>query len=161
MMGSNVKRPSSSDPVRVEHQMDFDAVAAQMRPKPLLARNLAVAYLVGGVICMGGQAINNLLLSLGLDKAAAGGRTAVVLIFIGALLTGLGVYDQLGRFGGAGSAIPITGFANTVVAPAMEFTREGYVLGMAAQLFSVAGPVLVYGLASAVVSAAVRYAAGF
>lgn len=151
------QRPFSPDQVRIQHQIDFDAVSKQVRPKPFLARNLALAFFVGGLICVVGQALNNLFVSLGMDKAAAGGRTAVTLIFIGSVLTGLGVYDQIGRFGGAGSAIPITGFANTIVAPAMEFSREGYVLGMAAQLFSVAGPVLVYGLVSAVLSAALRH----
>lgn len=82
---------------------------------------------------------------------------AVALIFLGALFTGLGIYDELGRFAGAGSAIPITGFANSIVSPAMEFAREGYVLGMAAQLFAVAGPVIVFGVASAVVVGGLRF----
>ena len=151
----------SSDPVRVQNQMDFDYVVTEMRPKPNLLQNLLRAYLVGGAICMGAQAIMNFMLSLGLNQTQAGGRTAVILIFIGALLTGLGVYDQLARFGGAGSAVPITGFANTVVAPAMEFSREGYVLGMSAQLFTISGPVLVYGVLSAVISAGIKHLFGF
>lgn len=126
-------------------------------PKPAYLRNFVAAFLVGGLICAFGQALFELFRSFGLNDVEAGLRMAVVLIFLSALATGLGVYDELGRFAGAGSAIPITGFANSIVSPAMEFAREGYVLGMAAQLFAIAGPVIVYGVASAVVVGGLRY----
>lgn len=146
--------------LRAQRQMEFDTLYQRIKPKPRLGRNVALAYLVGGFICALAQLINNIFLALGATQTQAGARTAVAMIFLGAALTGLGIYDQIGRIGGAGSSIPITGFANTIVAPAMEFSQEGLVLGMAAQIFTVAGPVIVYGLVSAVVSAGLRYALG-
>lgn len=126
-------------------------------PKPPFLRNFLAAFFVGGLICTFGQALHEFFLSQGLNDVEAGARMAVTVIFLGALFTGLGIYDELGRFGGAGSAIPISGFANSIVSPAMEFAREGYVLGMAAQLFAIAGPVIVYGVASAVVVGGLRH----
>ena len=126
-------------------------------PKPPYLRNFVAAFVVGGLICVLGQALQDFFIARGFTDVEAGARMAVALIFLGALFTGLGVYDELGRFAGAGSAIPITGFANSIVSPAMEFAREGYVLGMAAQLFAVAGPVIVFGVASAVVVGGLRF----
>lgn len=146
--------------LRAQRQMEFDTLSKATKPKPKLRKNVLLAFLVGGLICTLAQVVNNILLGFGLTQDQAGPRTAVVMIFIGAVLTGLGMYDQFGRYGGAGSAIPITGFANTVVAPAMEFAAEGFVLGMAAQIFTVAGPVIVYGLISAVIAAGLRYIVG-
>ena len=91
------------------------------------------------------QIINNYLISLGLSKLDAGSATIVIMIFLGAFFTGIGVYDQLGKRAGAGSIVPITGFANAIVASAMEFEREGYIFGVGARIFSVAGPTLVFG----------------
>ena len=109
------------------------------------------AFISGGIICMIGQGISIFGRSvLQLDKAADSGFTAIVLIFLGALLTGLGVYDVIGRFALAGSILPITGFANSIVSSAMEFKHEGYVLGVGAKLFTIAGPVLVYGITASV-----------
>ncbi|HHW91935.1 MAG TPA: stage V sporulation protein AC [Firmicutes bacterium] len=119
------------------------------KPKPPLVRNTIAAFLVGGLICTIGQIILNFFLSLGMNLKEAGGPTAAVMIFLGALLTGLGVYDRIGKFAGAGSVVPITGFANSIVAPALEFKREGYVMGVGARMFNIAGPVLVYGMATA------------
>ena len=116
-----------------------------------------MAFLVGGGISALGQILHVVFVSQGLDDAEAGARMATAVIAVGAVLTGLGVYDTLGKVAGAGSAIPISGFANSIVAPAMEFAREGYVLGMAAQMFVIAGPVIVYGVIAAFISAAVRY----
>ncbi|HEY8449636.1 MAG TPA: SpoVA/SpoVAEb family sporulation membrane protein, partial [Bacillota bacterium] len=104
-----------------------------------------------------GQAVMNWFLRNGLRPDDAAASTAAVMIGVGALLTGLGVYDEVGRFGGMGAALPITGFANSIVAPALEYKREGYVLGVAARMFSIAGPVVVYGLLVSIVSAALRY----
>lgn len=133
--------------------------AAYDPPVPYL-RNFLAAFFVGGAICVLGQALFSFFLGLGLHEAEAGARMAVTVLFLGALATGLGIYDELGRFAGAGSAIPISGFANAIVSPAMEFAREGYVLGMGAQLFAIAGPVIVYGVASAIVVATVRLLIG-
>lgn len=116
-------------------------------PKGSLLSDCVRAFFIGGVICAIGQAINNLAEGvLGLSADTAGMLTSVTLIFLGAMLTGLGVYDIIGKFAGAGSIVPITGFANSIVAPAMEFKREGYVMGVGAKMFSLAGPVLVYGI---------------
>jgi len=134
----------------------YAADAAKYRPAIPYLRNFLAAFLVGGSICVVGQILHNIFLSLGLDDGEAGARMAVLVLFLGALFTGLGLYDELGRFGGAGSAIPISGFANAIVSPAMEFTREGYVLGMSAQLFAIAGPVIVFGVTASVIMAIVR-----
>ena len=117
-----------------------------------------MAFIVGGIICMIGQGINDSYMNFaGLDKQTAATCTSITLIFIGALLTGLGVYDLIGKRAGAGSIIPITGFANSIVSPAMEFKREGYVLGVGANLFKIAGPVLVYGIGSSILFGLVYY----
>lgn len=131
--------------------------AAKYRPPTPYLRNFLMAFLVGGGFSALGQVLHSVFVAQGLDDAQAGARMATVLIAVGAVLTGLGVYDALGKVAGAGSAIPISGFANSIVAPAMEFSREGYVLGTAAQMFVIAGPVIVYGVLAAFLSAAVRY----
>ena len=102
-------------------------------------------------ICCVGQAFFELYRAAGLDKETAAPVVSVTLVFLGALLTGLGVYDNIARFAGAGSLVPITGFANSVVSPALEFKSEGFITGMAAKMFVIAGPVLVYGTAASVV----------
>ena len=134
----------------------YASVASRYRPKPPYLRNFVLAFLVGGAISAAGQLFQQIFMAQGLNDGDAGARVAVVMIFIGALLTGLGVYDVIGKYGGAGSAIPISGFANSIVSPAIEFAREGYVLGMAAQMFVIAGPVIVYGVTSAILVAAFR-----
>lgn len=135
--------------------------AAKYKPKPPYLRNFLAAFFTGGVICLLGEGIHQFYIGTGLTNVEAGARMAVTVLFLGALFTALGVYDTLGRFAGAGSAIPISGFANAVVSPAMEFSREGYVLGAGAQMFAVAGPVIVYGVVSSMIMAAIRvYSAG-
>ncbi len=109
------------------------------------------AFWTGGVICLIGQGVNDFLrLVLHLPDDARSSAAAIIMVFLGAFLTGLGVYDRIGAYAGAGSVIPITGFANSVVAPAMEYKPEGLVLGVAANMFKLAGPVLVYGVSSSV-----------
>ena len=110
------------------------------------------AGLSGGVICCIGQLIKDFgSNALGMDEKLCAAFTAIVLVFLGALLTGLGVYDRIGAWAGAGSVVPITGFANSIVSPAMEFKREGLTLGTAAKMFTIAGPVLVYGIGSSII----------
>ena len=117
-----------------------------------------LAFIVGGIICVIGQIINDLYSKVGnLDKIPASTATSITLIFIGAFLTGLGVYDLIGKRAGAGSIIPITGFANSIVSPAMEYKREGFVLGVGANLFKIAGPVLVYGIGSSIICGFIYY----
>lgn len=127
-------------------------------PKPTYLKNYIMAFIVGGIISVIGQGINDSYMTFaGLDKMAAATLTSITLIFIGAFLTGIGVYDLIGKMAGAGSIIPITGFANSIVSPAMEYKREGYVLGVGANLFKIAGPVLVYGIGSSILCGLIYY----
>lgn len=123
---------------------------ARAEPSPL-ARDMLRAFVGGGLICVLGQLVLAGWGALGLDEESAATATSVTLVFLGALLTGLGVYDDLAKLAGAGTLVPITGFANSVAAPAIEFKTEGFVTGMAVKMFSIAGPVIVFGtVASAV-----------
>ena len=123
----------------------YGAYIDQMAPKSKLFGNMVRAFLVGGFICAVGQGFILLYVRLGAEMENAQTGAAITLIFLGALLTGLNVYDKIAQVGKAGSLVPITGFSNAVVSPAMEFKSEGHVAGLAAKLFSIAGPVLVFG----------------
>lgn len=132
-------------------------VALKM-PKTNEARSLLNAFLVGGFICSIGQFFRFMfMLTLKLDGDELAMATSVILIFFGVLLTGIGVYDNIGKHAGGGSIVPITGFANSVASPAMEFAREGYIYGMAAKMFVVAGPIIVYGVSSSVIVGLIYY----
>lgn len=130
---------------------EYAAYVQKMSPNSKLATNLLKAFLIGGLICTLGQAILNLWLWVGLDKEGAGTATSISLVFLGALLTGLGIYDNIAKHGGAGTLVPITGFANAVVSPALEFKAEGFITGTAAKMFIIAGPVIVYGISASTV----------
>lgn len=133
-------------------QLEYDALVKQVSPKSEVPLSLLKAFVVGGLICCLGQAIGDMGSKwLMLDKKSTATLISATLIFLSALLTGFGVYDKLGQFAGAGSIVPITGFANSIVSPAMEFKREGFVLGVGAKMFVVAGPVLVYGITASVI----------
>ena len=125
-------------------------VASKAKKSPIL-RDTALAFCIGGAICVLGQLIQNGWAAAGLDREAAGTATSCSLVFLSALLTGLNLYNKLARFGGAGTLVPITGFANAVVSPAIDFKSEGLITGMAAKMFLVAGPVIVFGTAASVV----------
>ncbi len=118
-------------------------------------KNTVFAFVIGGIICMIGQLIQNGWSGLGLGKEDAGTATSCTLVFLSALLTGLNVYHRIARYGGAGTLVPITGFANAVVSPAIDFRSEGFVTGMAAKMFQVAGPVIVFGTCASVIYGAV------
>jgi len=120
-------------------------------PKPPYLKNAIRAFLTGGIICLVGQIIRNMLFSFGLNENQVVSGTAIILVFIGSFLTGLGIYDKIGKFGGAGAVIPITGFANSIVSTAMEYKREGYIFGVASKMFTIAGPVLVFGIGGSIV----------
>lgn len=135
----------------------YQQMVNQVKPKPRVARNALGAFLVGGAICAAAQGLFLFFLACGLSLVNAGTATTMAMIFAGALLTGLGIYDSIARVGGAGAIIPITGFANSIVAPAMEFKREGFVAGIGARMFTVAGPVLAYGLVTSVLVGLIIY----
>ena len=119
-------------------------------PRSPLLKNAALAFAVGGAICVAGQLILNGWLAAGLGEQEAGTAASCSLVFLSALLTGLNLYNKLARFGGAGTLVPITGLANAVVSPAMDFRSEGFVTGMAAKMFLIAGPVIVFGTLASV-----------
>lgn len=140
-----------TDEEKKEHAQ-YRARVKQAMPKSKALKQCVCAFLVGGTICCIGQLIGDAgELLLNISKDDRGSFTSIVMIFLGALLTGLGVYDKIGAFAGAGSVVPVTGFANSIVAPAMEHKREGLVMGIGAQLFTLAGPVLVYGITSSII----------
>ena len=129
-------------------------VQKRAKPSPIW-KDTALAFVIGGGICVVGQAVMNGWAAAGLNKDDAGMATSITMVLLSALLTGLNLYGKLARFGGAGTLVPITGFANAVVSPAIDFKSEGLVTGMAAKMFTVAGPVIVFGtLASVVYGAA-------
>ncbi|MGM9531744.1 stage V sporulation protein AC [Intestinibacter sp.] len=141
-----------------QNEKKYKDYVDEISPKPTYVKNYILAFIVGGIICMIGQGINDAYMNIGgLNKQDAASYTSITLIFIGAFLTGLGVYDLIGKRAGAGSIIPITGFANSIVSPAMEYKREGYVLGVGANLFKIAGPVLVYGVGSSILFGFIYY----
>ena len=129
-------------------EKEYGVLAKKRSPNSRLYKNVPVAFAVGGAICMIGQFLTELYKSTGLDASAAGTLTSVTLVFMSAVLTGFGLYDKLAKHAGAGTLVPITGFANAVVSPALEFKTEGYVLGVGAKIFIIAGPVIVYGLSA-------------
>ena len=125
-------------------------VSSRADPSPLW-KDLLWAFFVGGAICAGGQGLSTLYQSLGAGKEDAGTWTSVTLIFLASLFTGLGVFDNIAKRAGAGTLVPITGFSNAMVSPALEFKSEGFVTGTGAKLFTVAGPVLAYGISASAV----------
>ena len=140
------------NPQPKKRQQRYAQLVERLSPKSDFAQGLFRAFWVGGVICMIGQGINDIFclgLKWGAQACATG--TSICLIFLSALLTGIGVYDKIGKYAGAGSIVPITGFSNSVISPAMEFRREGLVMGVGAKLFTLAGPVLVYGICSSII----------
>ena len=136
---------------------NYAALVKKITPKSKLAQGCLRAFWVGGSICTLGQALADIGISfLNLTASSASAFSSITLIFLTALLTGLGVFDRIARYAGAGTVVPITGFANAMVSPAMEFKPEGWVLGTGARLFTIAGPVLVYGISASVV-VGIRY----
>ena len=129
---------------------EYQQYVKQRAQKSPLVKDVVLAFIIGGLICVVGQLIQNGWSAAGLNQEDAGTATSCSLVALSALLTGLNLYNKLGRFGGAGTLVPITGFANAVVSPAIDFKSEGFVTGMAAKMFLVAGPVIVFGVAASV-----------
>ena len=130
---------------------DYGKFVQDRAKKSPIVKDCALAFLIGGAICTLGQAIMDGCTALGLEKTDAGTATSISLVVLSALLTGLNLYNKLGRYGGAGTLVPITGFANAVVSPAIDFKSEGFITGMAAKMFTVAGPVIVFGVTASVI----------
>jgi stage V sporulation protein AC len=129
---------------------EYQKEVAARAPKSPAAMQILKAFFVGGLICVLGQGIHDIGVLLSLSDQDAATVSSMTLIFLTALLTGIGVFDRIASFAGAGTVVPITGFANSIVSPAMEYRPEGFVLGVGAKMFTIAGPVLVYGIASSV-----------
>lgn len=139
---------------------EYGELTKKRSPNSKLYKTLPKAFIIGGIICTLGEGLLNLYTYLGLDETQAGAITSMTLIFLSALLTGLELYDRIAQHGGAGTLVPITGFANAVVSPAIDFKSEGYVLGLGAKMFVIAGPVIVYGLAASVIYGLIYYIIG-
>lgn len=140
-----IKPPSPEEMQKLQYQQ----MVSLTKPKPQLLRNIAGAFFFGGLICTFGQALLNFYQSTGLAKPEAGAAASATLVFMAAILTGLGIYDSIAKYAGAGTIVPITGFANSIVAPALEYRREGMVFGVGQKMFTLAGPVLAFGFVTA------------
>ena len=134
----------------IETKKDYQEYVNQKSPNSPIGYNIIKAFFVGGLICLIGQFITEYWTNQGLAKEEASSATSITLIGIGIFLTALNLYSKIGKFAGAGSIVPITGFANSIASPAIEFKSEGLVLGVGAKLFQIAGPVLVYGISTSI-----------
>ena len=132
-------------------EKEYGKLVKDMSPKSPILKDCVLAFLIGGAICALGQLIMDGYMALGLDKENAGTAMSMTLVALSALFTGLSLYDNLAKHAGAGTLVPITGFANAVAAPAVEFKTEGFILGVGAKMFTIAGPVIVYGVSASVV----------
>ena len=132
-------------------EREYGRLVKDMMPRSPMWKDCLKAFLIGGAICAIGQLIQNGYMALGLEKQDAGTAMSMTLVALSALLTGLSVYDDIAKHAGAGTLVPITGFANSVAAPAVEFKTEGFILGVGAKMFTIAGPVIVYGVSASVV----------
>ncbi len=132
-------------------EKQYSQLVGEMSPASPIGKDCLNAFWIGGLICTIGQIFINLYSNLGLDKDTAGTAASMTLVALSALLTGLSLYDDIAKHAGAGTLVPITGFANSIAAPAVEFKTEGMILGTAAKMFTIAGPVIVYGVSASVV----------
>ena len=130
---------------------EYEKLASRLAPKSPMWKDCLGAFLVGGLICTLGQGLVNLYKGCGLEKTDAGTAASMTLVFLSALLTGLSLYDNIAKHAGAGTLVPITGFANAISSAAVEFKTEGFILGVGAKIFQIAGPVIVYGVSASVV----------
>lgn len=129
---------------------EYDRLTQKASPPSPSAKNITMAFLIGGLICALGQGLILLYQRAGLDLELASSCASITLIFLSVLLTGLNLYDNIAKVAGAGTLVPITGFANAMAAPSLEFKSEGYVLGLAAKMFIITGPVIVYGISTSI-----------
>ena len=139
-------------------QQEYLSYVEKKSPDSKLWKDVLAAFVVGGAICVVGQCISDFYEKvIGLDSETVKSAVPITMVFLGALLTGLDVYGRLAKFAGGGTLVPITGFANAIVSPAMEFKKEGYILGLAAKMFVIAGPVLVYGTTASIIAGFLYY----
>jgi len=136
---------------------EYDKLAKRYSPPSAMYKTIPMAFVIGGGICVLGEALLNMYQAFGLNQEDSGMWTSMTLIFLSALLTGLKLYDRIAQHAGAGTLVPITGFANSVVSPALDFKSEGYVLGLGAKMFVIAGPVIVYGISASIVYGIIYY----
>lgn len=136
---------------------EYSQMVEQASPKSPSAKNIPMAFFIGGLICGIGEALRQLYIAAGLGKPEAAACVSVTFIGITAILTGLKVFDNIAKVAGAGTIVPITGFANAIVSPALEFKAEGYVLGLGAKIFVIAGPVIVYGTVASAIYGVILY----
>ncbi len=136
---------------------EYDALVKQASPNSKSYKNLPMAFLIGGLICTIGELLRQWFTAVGMDKTEAGAWVSVILVLVTAILTGIGWFDKIAKVAGAGTFVPITGFANSVVSPAIEFKTEGMVLGLGAKMFVIAGPVIVYGTIASVIFGVIYY----
>lgn len=141
-----VTKETASKEDKQRQQQEYNEYVKQVTPAHSLIGNMAKAFVVGGIICTVGQVILNIAGNMGLDKETSGSWTSLILILLSILLTGLNIYPSIANWGGAGALVPITGFANSVAAPAIEFKKEGQVFGIGCKIFTIAGPVILYGI---------------
>lgn len=135
---------------KIETNKQYQDYVDKKTPNSPIIKNCFNAFWVGGLICIIGQIISDFCKFRGFNEESSGSITSIILIGISAFLTGLNIFNKIGKFAGAGSIVPITGFSNSIVSPAMEYKSEGYIMGVGAKMFTVAGPVLVYGISASI-----------
>lgn len=144
-----------------EQEQAYEEYVKVKTPVHNLPLNMLKAFIVGGIICVIGQGISNYCSSLGIDELETGAWTAIILVLLSVILTGFGLYAKLATFGGAGALVPITGFANSVASPSIEYKKEGQVYGIGAKIFTIAGPVILYGVFTSYVLGLVYWGYGY
>lgn len=142
-----------------EKKQQYEEYVKSVTPTHSLPANMGKAFLMGGAICVLGQGITEWALGMGMDEKTAGTWCSICLVFLSALLTGMNLYQKLAKWGGAGTLVPITGFANSVAAPAVEYQKEGQVFGIGSKIFTIAGPVILYGVLTSWVLGLIQYVA--
>ncbi len=160
-MQDDKKKVTASDVViesdKNEKEQKYNKYVKDMTPKHNTFANMCKAFLVGGIICTIGQGLTNLYKSWGAGEELSASYTSLTLVFLAVILTGLNIYPKIAKFAGAGSVVPITGFANSVAAPAVEFKKEGQVFGIGCKIFTIAGPVILYGIFSSWILGLIYY----